>query len=638
MIEIILEILCLGVALLIAIYLWQKTKHTGLSEHNGWKFIFSGFFLLLLGMLLDVTDDFPVLNQYFVIGDIPYEVFLEKVMCGLLGFILIAIGIWQWVPSLLQAEKNRIQLSELNRNLEGTIEARTQELQQSEERYRQVFDTNQAVKLIIDAEDGRIVEANNAAVIFYGYDIETLKAMSISEINILPEHQIREEMQSAERNEKLYFNFRHKLKSGKIRDVEVYSGPVQSDGRKLLYSIIHDVTERKLAEDALRRAQKMEAVGQLTGGIAHDFNNILSIVLGHLSLLERNDNYDEKSLQRIESIKIATQRAIDLTRQLLVFSRREADSLKLVDINQLVSEMDNLIIRSLTPEVEVEQVLDEGVWKTEIDPGDFKDALLNLTLNARDAMHGRGHLKIAVSNCVLDTKYCKVNAGVEPGEYVQLTVSDTGIGITDEEMEHIFEPFFTTKEKGEGTGLGLSMVFGFVHRSGGSIKVSSERGVETTFKLYLPRAQHASSDNSLEITDKEVLPKSIGNESLLVVDDEKEIINIVTDILQAQGYKIYAASDGEQALKVLNQHPDINMLLSDVVMPGGINGYELAEQAQSRHSNIKVLLSSGYTAKALKSDDKKSVQYSLLKKPYKSHDLVKKVRAILDGTIEPQIH
>ncbi len=395
-------------------------------------------------------------------------------------------------------------------------------------------------------------------------------------------------------------------------------------------SVISDITERKQVEEALRRSQKMEAIGQLTGGIAHDFNNILGIITGHLSLLELEQNLDNKAQQRIEIINQTVQRAVDLTRQLLGFSSRQASLAEVVDINQTIKHVEHLLTQSLTPQVEIEYQYAENLWLTEVNPGEFEDALLNLALNARDAMSGQGKLTIETHNSTLDEGYCSINPGVAAGEYVQITVSDTGVGIPHEHQERIFEPFFTTKEPGKGTGLGLSMVFGFVKRSCGHIKVYSEPGTGTTFRIYLPRAagKQQYADRQIQRT-KSTLPDGTG--SILVVDDELALLNLVEETLKLQGYTVITASNAIEALEKLQQHYEVDLLFSDVVMPGGLNGYELAEKAAKLYPGLKVLLTSGYTETAIAKNGQARFNANLLSKPYTLEELSKQIRETLSG-------
>jgi len=390
-----------------------------------------------------------------------------------------------------------------------------------------------------------------------------------------------------------------------------------------------DITGRRKAEEGLRRAQKMDAIGQLTGGIAHDFNNILAVILGNLELLERKTMGDDRSSRLVASMKKAGLRAAKLTKQLLRFSRPQADQRISTDINRVMIGMESLITRALTPEVEIEHHFAEDLWLTEIDPGDFEDALLNLSINARDAMAGRGHLTIETHNVTLDAAYCEQIPGASAGEYVELVVSDNGEGIPHELQEHIFEPFYTTKEQGKGTGLGLAMVFGFVKRSGGYIKCYSEVGVGTTFRIYLPRVK--GDEQLLGENNEHIERLSNGTETILVVDDEADLLELTREILEGLGYRVLTASDGKEALEQLNREPAIDLLFSDVVMPGGINGYELAEQATANHPELKVLLTSGYTGKSLAYNGQSRFNENLLSKPCTQAELAKQVRIMLES-------
>ncbi len=388
-----------------------------------------------------------------------------------------------------------------------------------------------------------------------------------------------------------------------------------------------DITDRRQSEQALRRAQKMDAIGQLTGGIAHDFNNILGIIIGNLSFLKNLITNNEKAQKRVVAIAKAAQRAANLTRQLLAFSRKQGVELKQVNINKLIQNMDSLITRSITPEVQVDSVFSQELWLTKIDPNDFEDALLNLVLNARDAMPNGGSLTIETHNKILDAAYCSQNPGVSPGSYVLLIVSDTGTGISFEHKEKIFEPFFTTKPKDKGTGLGLSMVFGFTSRSNGHIKVYSELGVGTTFRLYLPLSE--GEVHQSDIADFQPEQFLGGSETILAVDDEEELLEITSESLRSLGYQVLTACDGKQALQQLAKYPAISLLFSDVVMPGGINGYELAEQASTNRPDLKILLTSGYTDKAVAHNGQARFYNNLLSKPYTQAELAQRVRSVL---------
>ncbi len=517
-----------------------------------------------------------------------------------------------------------------------------QELIGSEQRYHQIFESSQAVKLIIDTEDDRIVEANEAAVKFYGYDITTLTSMSFLSIIAISKKEIKHRMLAIHNNKSMRFECRHRLASGDIRDVEAYFSTVKIGEKVYLYLITHDISERIKAEKQLRRTQKMDAIGQLTGGIAHDFNNILGIISGNMSLLARQLNagqqeLDEKVLKRIDTIQYSTQRAIDLTRQLLNFSRSEATSVKEVDINQQINDMQHLFAHSLTPQIELEYILAEDLWTTEIDPGDFGDSLLNLLLNARDAMKGSGKIIIESRNIKSGKEIFSYSPELAPGEYIELVVSDNGEGMTANQQERIFEPFYTTKEQSKGTGLGLAMVFGFVQRSHGAIKVYSEKAIGTAFRIYLPR-YHSTSIKEGEVENENVAQskkRAQGDETILVVDDEPALLELAQETLLSLGYRVLTANNGEQALQTLSDEqtadkPAIDLLFSDVVMPG-INGFELAEQAHKQYPDLKILLTSGYTEKVLSNNGQSRFSTNLLTKPYNPIELAQCLRQILDN-------
>ncbi|RLJ18153.1 histidine kinase [bacterium endosymbiont of Escarpia laminata] len=417
-------------------------------------------------------------------------------------------------------------------------------------------------------------------------------------------------------------------RDGSSFPVEFSAYPIRRDGEVVgSVATFLDITERLKSEESLRRAQKMEAVGQLTGGIAHDFNNLLGIMLGNLDFLQQLVADNKKASDRVQTTTKAALRAADLTKQLLGFSRRESKNITATDLNQVIRGMESLIARSVTPEVEVELQLAEGLWLTDIDQGDLQDALLNLVLNARDAMPNGGSLTIETANQALDAIYEEQNPIVDKGDYVQLAVSDNGSGIPAEALEHIFEPFFTTKAEGRGTGLGLSMVYGFVQRSKGYIKAYSEPGIGTTIHLYLARSGDPSQKSAHSTHNEAILPR--GTESILVVDDEADLVEIASNHLESLGYQTVVAESGQQALQILDETRQIDLLFSDVVMPG-MSGYELAQQATAKNPKLKVLLASGFTKKAVAQNGQARFSASLLSKPYGKAELARRVREALD--------
>ena len=399
-------------------------------------------------------------------------------------------------------------------------------------------------------------------------------------------------------------------------------------GRRNLVGTIRDITDQKKAEQTLRRSQKMDAVGQLTGGIAHDFNNILGIILGNISLLTPLVANNVQARKRVEAIEKSAQRAADLTKQLLGFSRQQSSQVVTTDINRLIEDMQNLVGRSVTPEVSIEHHFTYELWLTELDPGDFEDALMNLIINAKDAMEGGGSIVIETNNITLDDEFCSHIDALSPGDYVQLTVTDSGTGILREDQDRIFEPFFSTKPRGKGTGLGLAMVFGFIKRSKGHINLYSEQGIGTTFRLYLPRSTEMDEVKQRQPVNHETeLPW--GNETILVVDDEMELLELAKGLLTTLGYTVLSAVNGKEAMAHLTQNTDIALLFTDVVMPGGMSGYELAELAMVSHPKLNVLLTSGYTDKSLSHSGIERFMSQLITKPYTQTELAHRVRTVL---------
>ncbi|RKG98819.1 response regulator [Corallococcus sp. CA053C] len=383
--------------------------------------------------------------------------------------------------------------------------------------------------------------------------------------------------------------------------------------------------ERRQTEAALRQAQKMEAVGKLTGGVAHDFNNLLQVVSGNLQLLQRDLAGDAKAQRRLEVALGAVERGARLASQLLAFARRQPLAPTPLNLGRLVRDMDDLLRRALGEDVEVETVIAGGLWNTSVDRNQLENVILNLAINARDAMEGRGKLTIEAGNAMLDDHYALLHPEVTAGQYVLLAVSDTGSGMTPEVMERAFEPFFTTKPEGRGTGLGLSMVYGFVKQSGGHVKIYSELGHGTSLKLYLPRTFQAA----VQPTDTPGGPVEGGTETILVVEDDPAVRGTVVEVLTELGYRVLKASDGQSALAVIQSGLPVDLLFTDVVMPGPVRSPELARQAQALLPDLEVLFTSGYTENAIVHGGRLDPGVSLLSKPYRREDLARKIRAML---------
>lgn len=420
-------------------------------------------------------------------------------------------------------------------------------------------------------------------------------------------------------------------KDGTEYQIADSAAPIIDEENKILGVILvfRDVTQQYQTEKALRRSQKMEAIGQLSGGIAHDFNNQLGIIIGYMDFLNEHLTNDARAKKWVDISTNATLRCMDLTRQLLSFSRTGSNKKTAVDINAQIRELETMFARSVTPAINIQYYLAEQIWLTEIDPGEFQDAILNLIINARDAMPDSGKLLIETENKRLDANYAAINVNAKEGDYIQLSLSDTGSGMGKETQERIFEPFYTTKAKGKGTGLGMSMVYGFVRRFGGFIQIYSELDVGTTIRLYLPRTSSTEVSSKLEnITETELCG---GNECILIVDDEEDLLHLADSYLCELGYQTFLACNASQALEILAKHNDIDLLFSDVVMPGGINGYELAQQAMVLKPDLKVLITSGFTSQTITQNVQASFSSQILSKPYRKVELARRIRLMLDA-------
>ena len=385
-----------------------------------------------------------------------------------------------------------------------------------------------------------------------------------------------------------------------------------------------DVTDRENAQEQLRRAQRMEAVGHLTGGVAHDFNNLLQVIRGNLELLASLVEGNEAASQRVKSALYGANRAAQLTRQLLAFARRQPLEPRVVNLGRLVGDMAEMLGRTLGESVEIETVLASGLWNTLCDPAQVESAILNLAINARDAMPKGGRLTIDISNAALDEAYARV-AEVEPGQYVLLAVSDTGVGMDAATLGKVFEPFFTTKSEEKGTGLGLSMVYGFVKQSNGAVQIYSELGQGTTVKIYLPRSREREPAYTAPVTGT-LRGRS---EVILVVEDDDMVRASAVSMLRDLGYACIHASDGDSALEMIKTGVKFDLLFTDVIMPGVVKSRDLANEAQRLRPGLPVLFTSGYTENAIVHHGRLDEGVQLLSKPYSREELARKIRSVL---------
>ena len=391
-----------------------------------------------------------------------------------------------------------------------------------------------------------------------------------------------------------------------------------------------EIESREAAENQLRQVQKMEAVGQLTGGIAHDFNNMLAVIVSAVSLIRRKLSRGETDIEPLlDGAADAAERSAKLTSRLLAFSRQQALQPHPIDANKLVAGMSELLRRTLGEAIEIETVLAGGLWRTYADPAQLENAIINLAANSRDAMPEGGRITIETANCHLDDAYARENIGAEAGQFVLVALSDTGPGMTSEVMARAFDPFFTTKPVGRGTGLGLSQVYGFVKQSKGHIKIYSEPGSGTTVKMYLPR--YLGSDEAVprRAGPSAVVGGSV-SEVVLVTEDEDRVRALAVDCLVELGYTVLDARDGEEALRILANHPEITLLFTDIVMPR-MSGRQLADEARKLRPDLKVLYTTGFTRNAVVHNGVLDAGVNFLQKPFTLTDLSVKVRAAIDG-------
>lgn len=498
-------------------------------------------------------------------------------------------------------------------------------LNQEIEERRRIFETSHDLILVTDTA-GNFIQVSPSALDIIGYyPTEMIGHSAVEFIHPDDLESTRNEMRAARRGQnKRNFETRYIHKDGHaiaLNWTGTWSEPVRRH-----FFIGRDLTEKQAADDQIRQAQKMDAVGQLTGGVAHDFNNILTVITGTIGILEEAvaDRPDLVAVARL--IDEAAERGANLTRHLLAFARKQPLQPTEVDVNRLALEAAKLLHPTLGEHIEITPMLADDAWTAMVDPNQLTTAILNLALNARDAMPNGGKLALETRNVYLDDSYAGMHSEVTVGNYVMVAVSDSGTGIPAALLEKVFDPFFTTKEVGKGTGLGLSMVFGFVKQSGGHIKIYSEEGHGTSVKIYLPRA------TGLAQTAAEAkLSSSIegGNEAILVVEDDALVRRYVMTQIESLGYTTYEAANAAEALAVIDTSATVDLLFTDVIMPGAMNGRQLVDEALKRRAALKILYTSGYTENAIVHHGRLDSGVLLLAKPYRKSELARMIRMAL---------
>ena len=530
----------------------------------------------------------------------------------------------------------RLFVSAVRRELEDAGQRRRREraehaLRESERRYRELFEESKDA-IFISAPDGRLIDVNPAAVEMLGYP---------SRRELLETHADRLYVDPADRQrlvreleaEGFVKDFEQRLKStrGEVLTVLETSSAVRDERGTITgyRGILRDITTQRQLEHQFRQSQKLEAVGQLAGGIAHDFNNLLTLIAGNAEIALTPLLPDDPLRRNLEDVLSAAERAAGLTRQLLAFSRRQVLQPKVLDLNAVIAGIEKLLRRTIGEDVELAMALDPELGRVRADPGQIEQVLMNLAVNARDAMPGGGRLSFETANVELDDELARSHVAVTPGFYVMLAITDTGCGMDRETQNRVFEPFFTTKDPGKGTGLGLSTVYGIVKQSGGFIWVDSEPGHGTTFKTYLPRVEDQAAWTPV---DRASDRPTGGCETILLVEDEEGVRKLAALILERQGYRVHSAGDPAEAVRRCEQHRQVpDLLVTDMVMPT-MSGLKLAKRILALLPETKVLYISGYVDKAVLGAADLVTDKPFLAKPFTAAALLRSVREVLDGT------
>ena len=502
-------------------------------------------------------------------------------------------------------------------------------LRESEERYRILFESS-SNPFSITTPEGSFIEVNQAFLDLFEYSRDEIVNRLITTVYINPDERIDFKRSIDEKGLIKDFPVTLRAKSGRLIEALVTANIRRDNDGNILYyqACINDITNQKHLEAQFLQTQKMESVGRLAGGIAHDFNNLLTVIIGNSELAMTGLPETDCRFEDINEIKITAERAAQLTQQLLAFSRSQIIRPEIVNLNEILLDMDKMMRRLISENIEYSTIPYEQLWEVLVDRGQIEQVLTNLVVNASDAMPDGGSMMIETSNIVLDNKYTANQPNISPGDYVEIIVSDNGIGIEKENIPKLFEPFFTTKEKGKGTGLGLSTSYGIIKQSGGDIIINSEPGLGTSVKIFLPKAE--GSINKKETTSG-VDELHRGNETILVVEDEYSLRKMIYRILNDHGYNVIEAGHGEEALQLLSDYNDtVHLVITDVVMPL-MGGRELVKEIEAQSRNVKVIYMSGYTEQLNVQNwiFKQDINY--IEKPFTSEDLLKKVRFVLNS-------
>jgi PAS domain S-box-containing protein len=585
-------------------------------------------------LLKAIREVAPYVKVIMMTGEPTVETAAESLRSGAFDYLFkpiskdVVLKIVRNALNIKTLEEDKRRLEEENRryqeNLEHLVGERTKALRDSENRLRTILDSIPVGVVTIDMETHKITDVNPFAARLLALPKEQIigsrcyRFICPSEEGACP---VTDQGERIENSESVLV-----LENGdKIPILRTVSRFMLGKREYLLESFI-DLADRKKLETQLQQTQKMEAIGTLAGGVAHDFNNLLTSILGNSELALAKIDLDDPLHEEIEEIKNAGQRAAALTRQLLIFSRKQIIQPRILNLNEIISDIKKMLVRMIEEHIELKMNYAPDLQSVNIDPTQIEQVVFNLAANARDAMPSGGTLTIETENLELNEKHFqRPLIDKEPGPYIKLSIRDNGVGMDEETQTHIFEPFFTTKEIGKGTGLGMSTVYGIVKQNGGFIQVDSEKGRGTTFEIYLPAVEGSTEPKTMP--SHEVSP---GSESVLVVEDDHSLRKLVCNILEKYGYQVQEAPNGEEALKVIaeNEKP-IHLLVTDVIMPG-MGGRMLAERLQSQQPDIKVLFMSGYMDQTISHQDLSAAELNFIEKPFSPQKLANKIREILD--------
>jgi PAS domain S-box-containing protein len=532
---------------------------------------------------------------------------------------------------LLDQQRTAVALRDLNETLEQKVNERTRELESARETLAFALECAEMRSWDLDLVSNEIRHSPQHDRIF-GY----ASPVNSPSRAILRDHVLEDDRRAvdlafkkATESGTLDLDCRIRRSDGAVRWVVVKGRVEYAEGRPIrMAGIVMDITERRQTEDALRQAQKMEAIGQLTGGIAHDFNNLLTVIVGGLDMMVRRPDQPERVVRLAEAAMTAARRGEQLTQQLLAYSRRQLLHPQTLNPNRILLNFKQLAGRAAGEAIVLEFDLDPAVDPIRIDPAQFESAVLNLIVNARDAMPRGGKIKVATCSMHRGTE-AVTGGSLSPGHYVVVSITDEGMGMDSQTLARVFEPFFTTKEVGKGSGLGLAQVYGFARSAGGDVSIDSKVGVGTTVNLYFPRSSDAASEEAQAASSKVPLRRAASGETVLLVEDDEQVLDMAIESLEELHYKVVVAHNAREALDHLKGSERIDILFSDVVMPGGMNGAQLAAEARHLRPGLKVLLTSGYVAEA--NDHGLGLDVPVLNKPYRRDELARTLRVVLGG-------